>query len=75
MHSTETHPRASDTYVPLSLIVHAIVTIGGLITIWLTIHAAIANQEKRMTTLEVRMERLDEISKKLESLEERCSGK
>ncbi|MEG3437298.1 hypothetical protein V0288_09220 [Pannus brasiliensis CCIBt3594] len=74
MHNTEAR-RASDTYVPLSLVIHAITTIGALVGLWITINAAIANQEKRMTTLEVRMERLDEVTKKLEALEEKCSFK
>jgi hypothetical protein len=67
--------RASDTYVPLSLVIHGIATIGVLFAIWGTINNSISAQEKRMTTLEVRMERLAEITVQLEELDKRCRAK
>jgi hypothetical protein len=64
--------RASDTYVPLSLVIHGVATIGVLFAIWGAVSTSIAAQEKRMTTLEVRMERLGEIANQLDQLDKSC---
>lgn len=67
--------RASDTYVPMTLLIHAISTIGGLVAIWVAISGSITSQEKRLTTIEVRMERITEITEQLSELDSRCRPK
>jgi predicted PurR-regulated permease PerM len=67
--------RASDTYVPISLLISGVGTIAALVAIVSPILNNTSALENRLTKIETRLERLQELNEQIKLLESRCRPK
>lgn len=71
----EPQRRASDYYVPISLIVSSIGTIAAMVTIVTPVFETLSTLENRLTRLETRLEQLDELKLRVNEIDRECSKK